>query len=129
MPVSVLARGADARSGVAAVAAEQVFAVLREADAVFSPYRDDSAVSRINRGETTIAASAPDVREVAARCERARELTGGLFDSRRPDVHWDPTGLVKGWARQRAVIRVSRAGRAAMRLCRRPAGSGFVGSS
>ncbi|WP_206685997.1 FAD:protein FMN transferase [Kribbella qitaiheensis] len=103
LPVSVLARGASAGSAAADAAVRAVYAELREVDRVFSPYRDDSEVSRLGRGELGWADATPLVREVAGRCLRAAELTGGLFDATRPDGNWDPSGLVKGWATERAA--------------------------
>jgi thiamine biosynthesis lipoprotein len=102
LPVSLLARGSLARSSTADQAVQAVYAELREVDRVFSPYRPDSAVSRIGRGELTLAQADQVVREVAEHCSSARDLTGGLFDATRPDGYWDPSGLVKGWAVERA---------------------------
>ena len=103
MPISVLARGEQAQSSDADRAVHSVFDELVAVDAVFSPYRSDSAVSRLQRGEIELADCDDDVRDVAARCDRATELTGGLFDATRPDGTWDPSGLVKGWAAERAA--------------------------
>lgn len=108
LPVSVLARGSLARSSTADQAVQAVYAELREVDRVFSPYRPDSAVSRIGRGELTLARADQVVREVADRCSWARDLTGGLFDATRPDGYWDPSGLVKGWAVERASKQLAR---------------------
>lgn len=102
LPVSVLARGAQARSAEADDAVQAVYAELREVDRVFSPYRPDSAVSKLGRGELSWERADAVVREVADRCSWARELTGGLFDATRPDGTWDPSGLVKGWSVERA---------------------------
>lgn len=106
LPVSVLARGEQADSPRADSAVREVFAELVEADRVFSPYRSDSAVSLLARGELGWDDVNPVVREVAERCRRARDLTGGLFDAQLPDGGWDPSGLVKGWAVERAGERL-----------------------
>lgn len=103
MPISLLARGAGAQTAQAAVAVRSLFDELIHVDAVFSPYQPDSEVSRIGRGELSIDEARPEVREVAERCSRAQILTGGIFDANRPDGSWDPSGLVKGWAVQRAA--------------------------
>ena len=103
LPVSVLARGELARSAEADAAVRAVHAELREVDAVFSTYRPGSAVSRLGRGELRLQDCPPEVAEVAARCETARRRTSGAFDAHRPDGAWDPSGLVKGWAVQRAA--------------------------
>ncbi|MEU4191608.1 FAD:protein FMN transferase [Kribbella sp. NPDC026611] len=102
LPVSVLARGDGAGSGDAEAAVREVFAELSEVDRVFSPYKPDSAVSRLARGEVSWDGVDAAVRDVAARCVAARELTGGLFDAEVPGGGWDPSGLVKGWAVERA---------------------------
>ena len=103
LPISVLARGPEAHSPRADAAVLAVFAELTHVDAVFSPYKQDSVVSRLVRGEVALADCEQEVREVAARCDQAREYTGGLFDATRPDGRWDPSGLVKGWAVERAA--------------------------
>ncbi|MGW6278607.1 FAD:protein FMN transferase [Kribbella sp. NPDC055071] len=106
LPVSVLARGERAESAQADAAVREVFAELVEVDRVFSPYKTDSAVSRLARGELSWGDVDLVVREVADRCVRARELTGGLFDAELPGGGWDPSGLVKGWAVERAGERL-----------------------
>ena len=107
LPISVLARGAAAGADAAQEAVAAVYAELVEVDARFSPYRDDSEVSRLARGELRLVDCAADVQDVAVRCERFRELTGGVFDATRPDGRWDPSGLVKGWAVERAARHLS----------------------
>jgi thiamine biosynthesis lipoprotein len=107
LPISVLARGSEAHSAAAERAVAAVFAELVEVDRVFSPYRPDSDVSRLAARALTLAGCAPVVGEVAARSEQARALTGGLFDATRPDGTWDPSGLVKGWATERAFAHLS----------------------
>jgi thiamine biosynthesis lipoprotein len=101
MPVSLLARGHDL-SGVEN-SVRTVYDELRWVDAVFSPYEEDSEVSKVARGTLALADAHPLVQEVARRCEQWREATGGLFDATRPDGRWDPSGLVKGWAVERAA--------------------------
>ena len=103
LPVSVLARGVGADSPATDRVVRLLFAELREVDATFSPYRPDSFVSRVARGDLLLRECADKVRDVAVRCERARNWTGGLFDATRPDGTWDPSGLVKGWAVERAA--------------------------
>ena len=82
--------------------AERVFAWLRWVDATFSTYREDSEIRRIDRGELRVADAHPAVQEVLARCEWLRRQTGGYFDA-RAGGSLDPSGLVKGWAVDRAA--------------------------
>jgi thiamine biosynthesis lipoprotein len=85
-------------------AVEEAFAWLRFVDATFSTYKDDSEISRLNRGELALADAHPDVREVLLCCEQLREETGGYFDARAPiPGAVDPSGLVKGWSVDRAA--------------------------
>jgi thiamine biosynthesis lipoprotein len=71
---------------------------LHHVDATFSTYRDDSAISRLRRGEVV---QDPLVDEVLELCEHYESETGGAFSAHLPDG-LDPSGLVKGWAIERA---------------------------
>ncbi|MCW2780906.1 MAG: ApbE family protein [Marmoricola sp.] len=102
LPISVLARGARAMSEEADRAVTTMFAELREVDQLFSPYIESSEVRMLARGEKSLEDCHPDVRDVAGRCASATRLTGGLFDPITPGRTWDPSGLVKGWAAERA---------------------------
>jgi thiamine biosynthesis lipoprotein len=96
---------ADVRDrGVDAGVLDEVFAWLRFVDATFSTYDPRSEICRVQRGELAVAAAHPLVREVLGRCEALRVETGGAFDARAPlGASPDPTGLVKGWAVERAA--------------------------
>lgn len=106
--VSVDLRGALPRDG----ALERAVARLHEVDARFSPYRPDSEVSRLAEGSLREPDAHPDVRAVLAMCEALRVESGGAFDARAwsPDGRLDPSGLVKGWAVQRAADELEMAG-------------------
>ena len=93
----------DERDGLAEPTIESMFDVLREADTLFSTYKHDSEISRLNRGELVLADTHPDVREVLARCDELRVITDGYFDAGHViEGGTDPSGLVKGWAVDRA---------------------------
>jgi thiamine biosynthesis lipoprotein len=94
-------------------AADAVFGWLREVDARFSPFRDDSEVSRLERGE--VARVSADLGEVLDLCEAYRVATGGAFDVRLPGRGLDPSAVVKGWSVQRAAGLLRAAG--ARRFC------------
>ena len=56
----------DLRDELDAVVVESMWNVLRQADVIFSTYKDDSEISRLNRGELALEEAHPDVREVSA---------------------------------------------------------------
>jgi len=88
---------------------EAAFDWLRDVDATFSTYRDDSDISRLDRGELTLAGCRPEVDEVLTRCMALRHATRGYF-SVRPAGRLDPSGFVKGWAVAGAAERLAAAG-------------------
>jgi thiamine biosynthesis lipoprotein len=93
----------DLRDELDDSAVEAMWDELRRADAIFSTYKEDSEISRLNRGELAVEDAHPDVREVLARCEELRVITDGYFDAGRVLAGGvDPSGLVKGWAVDRA---------------------------
>ncbi|KUM85294.1 FAD:protein FMN transferase [Streptomyces pseudovenezuelae] len=91
-------------------AADAVFAWLREVDARFSPFKEDSEVSRYDRGELSAADLSADLREILDLCEHYRIATGGAFDVRLPGRRLDPCAVVKGWSVQRAAELLAAAG-------------------
>ncbi|MGW3319061.1 FAD:protein FMN transferase [Streptomyces fungicidicus] len=96
-------------------AVDALFAWLREADARFSPFREDSEVCRLDRGEPDPDPPTPELTEILALCERYRIATGGAFDVRPPGRRLDPCAVVKGWAVQRGAELLRAAG--ARRFC------------
>jgi thiamine biosynthesis lipoprotein len=79
---------------------------LHQVDAVFSTYQADSDINRIQRGELRVENAHPDLARVLELCAQAQVATGGAF-SAMPHGRLDPTGLVKGWAVQRASLLLS----------------------
>jgi FAD:protein FMN transferase len=82
-------------------ALSEAVAWLHHVDAVFSTYRADSQISRLGRGEIAVADCVSQVAEVLALCEAAERATEGWFSS-TAGGRLDPSGLVKGWAVERA---------------------------
>ncbi|MEV3860628.1 FAD:protein FMN transferase [Streptomyces sp. NPDC050095] len=74
---------------------------LHDVDAVFSTYRPDSHISRLDRGDIRLDACPPEVHEVLSLCAHATDVTEGWFDIAPAGV-LDPSGLVKGWATEAA---------------------------
>jgi thiamine biosynthesis lipoprotein len=99
-------------AGVGDEAVEAVFGWLRLVDHRFSPYRTESEISRLGRGELTVDDCHRDVRAVLSLCEAVREQSGGAFNAwqHRPDGRLDPSGLVKGWSVERGAAMLEEAG-------------------
>ena len=99
---------------------EQVFTWFRQVDEVFSTWRPDSEISRLGRGELRLRDVSAEVRSVLDLCDRVNEESRGAFDvhvGADPRVEpreglgpIDPSGLVKGWALQRAAEMLRRTG-------------------
>ena len=82
---------------------------LHWVDATFSPYRENSDVSRFGRGELALTQCVPALAEVIGECAAIRDLSGGYFTD-TPGGRFDPSGLVKGWAIEHAAAMLSAAG-------------------
>jgi thiamine biosynthesis lipoprotein len=78
-------------------AAEAVFESFRAVDERFSPYKESSETSRIDRGELAPQNASDEMKEVLRLAEDTRQRTDGYFDVRF-NGRFDPSGLVKGWA-------------------------------
>lgn len=102
MPISLALRGEHQEGSAAHDAWAQVMATLRDVDRVFSTYRSDSVISKVGRGELALGECPTEVAEVLGLGEVARCASGGAFDVRREGV-LDPSGVVKGWAVERAA--------------------------
>jgi FAD:protein FMN transferase len=87
----------------------QVFAYFDYVDQTFSTYKAESEVSRLNRGELSLAQASADVQEIFGLAEQTRTETEGYFDIRH-NGRYDPLGLVKGWAIFNAAELVRQAG-------------------
>jgi thiamine biosynthesis lipoprotein len=85
-------------------AASGAFAVMADADRRFSTYRDDSEVSRVNRGLVDESAYSDELREVLAIGDGFVTASGGAFRVRLPGGGLDTDGVVKGWAAARAAV-------------------------
>lgn len=84
--------------------------VLHHVDRVFSTWQPASPLSRFRRGEVALHDLPDEVAEVAERCESAKATSRGWFDPWRLPGGFDPTGLVKGWAVERAAVRAAASG-------------------
>jgi thiamine biosynthesis lipoprotein len=105
--VSFDVRGGE--PGAVRTALEEAVAGLHRVDEVFSTYREDSQVSRLGRGDVTLEQCDQEVAEVLAAGAEAERLSDGWF-STRYEGRIDPTGIVKGWAVERAARHLAASG-------------------
>lgn len=118
-PVMGMAVSIDVRDDIAPSALDEVVAWLHHVDATFSTHRLDTPISRIGRGELSVDDVTDEVTEVLLLCEELFDDTGGAFDAwsvPAPNgTRFDPSGVVKGWAIERAAWILERHG--AANLC------------
>ena len=101
----------DAELSVIDVAVDALWLELDRLEAVFSTFRESSAISRINRGELHLLDAGAEVIEVVDASTWLEHVSGGAFRARRPgDTLVDPAGFVKGWAAELAAQCLDRAG-------------------
>ncbi|MEU7882337.1 FAD:protein FMN transferase [Microbispora bryophytorum] len=79
----------------------EAVAWLHHVDEVFSTYKPDSPVSRLGRGEITLADCPPEVAGILRMCEAVSDRSSGYFTA-YPGGRLDPSAIVKGWAVERA---------------------------
>lgn len=82
---------------------EEIFSYFTLVDKQFSTYKDDSEISRINRGEISKDVYSSSMKEIFFLAEKTKRETSGYFDIKKPDGTLDPSGVVKGWAIQNAA--------------------------
>ena len=78
---------------------EKVFDYFRSINAKYSPFKENSEVGKLNRGEKV----SKEMAEILEMAEELKEQTGGYFDIKKPDGKIDPSGIVKGWAIKNAA--------------------------
>jgi FAD:protein FMN transferase len=105
MPVTVFIRDEHASE-------QDVMAVASWFEAVnqrFSPFLSTSEVSRLNDGAIDRDQASEELDNILQLCEQTKTETGGYFDVCR-NGRIDPSGLVKGWAIEKASIMLSERG-------------------
>jgi thiamine biosynthesis lipoprotein len=83
-------------------ALDEAVSMLHWVDATFSVFRPDSEISRIGRGEMSVADADLKVKVVLSTCEMLRRDTMQAFDHLLEGT-LDPSGYVKGWAVEQAA--------------------------
>lgn len=85
-------------------AADAVHSELDRLEAMFSVFRPDSEISRINAGSLHHLDASPEVVDVLDACAWLEQVSDGAFSIRRSRnaTEINPSGFVKGWAAERA---------------------------
>ncbi len=88
---------------------EKVFAYFRAVDDTFSTYKENSEISKINRGELRAEEYSEEMKTILALSEQTKQETQGYFDIQHNGIA-DPSGIVKGWAIFQAATMLKEAG-------------------
>jgi thiamine biosynthesis lipoprotein len=93
MPITVEIVDASATAG----AFDEVYGYFNYVDQIFSPFKETSEVSRINRGELSFTEACADMQIILELAEQTKHDTNGYFDVWH-NGKFNPSGVVKGWA-------------------------------
>lgn len=88
----------------------EVFSELEVYEDMFSTFRAESEISRINRNELHVLDASQEVVDVLDACFFLEGASDGAFSAHRTDGLFDPAGFVKGWAVERVSRRFDTAG-------------------
>lgn len=80
---------------------EKIFQFFERIDQLYSPYIKTSDVSKINQQQLSAKDYSQELSEILDLAEKTKRETGGYFDVWHNDK-FDPSGIVKGWAIQKA---------------------------
>jgi len=93
----------DLPEAIVSDAITKAVAVLHEADEIFSLYKESSPLSKLARGECSVSDCPPIVSDIWDECDGWSKITSGWFDAFTPQHTFDPSGLVKTWAAEKAA--------------------------
>lgn len=84
---------------------QDVRSELERLEFMFSVFRTDSEISRINTGELHHLDASPEVVEVLDACAWLEQASDGAFSIRRSrtETQINPSGFVKGWAAEKSA--------------------------
>ncbi len=94
MPITIQIDDESANSSIL----EKVFNYFSSVEEKFSVFKENSEISKINRGEIAEKDFSEIMKEVFELSKKTKEETNGYFDIKTPDGKINPSGLVKGWA-------------------------------
>lgn len=92
-----------------AAAFDDVYDFFAYVDKTFSPFKEDSEVCRISRGELRLEDACDDMQVIMELAELTRQETHGYFDVWHNGT-FNPSGIVKGWAIDEAANLLYRQG-------------------
>lgn len=81
---------------------DSVHDFLAEVDRNYSPYKPESLVTRIDRGELEPVAAGDEMEMLLLMADLTRQQTADYFNVWH-NGHFDPSGMVKGWAIYKAA--------------------------
>lgn len=81
---------------------DEIFDYFRFIDETYSPYKHDSDVNKVNRGDLQLDDYSDELRDILQLAEQTKQQTNGYFDVWHRGT-FDPSGIVKGWAIQHAA--------------------------
>lgn len=84
-------------------AIRRAIALMHQVDHTFSLWKPDSAIWRQRRGQDISTPEQVQLTEVELLCRQAKAMSAGWFDPWSMSKGYDPTGMVKGWACERAL--------------------------
>ena len=76
---------------------DEVYNYFQYIDEKFSTYKDQSEISRLNRGDLKLDEASEDMKLIFELAEQTRRESNGYFDIQHNGII-DPSGIVKGWA-------------------------------
>lgn len=79
-----------------------LFDLCEDTDSRFSPYKSNSELSKLWRGQVKERDVSDDMKYIMSDCERFELITNGYFSARFAGS-FNPTGYVKAWAIKRMV--------------------------
>ena len=82
---------------------DMIFDYFRSIDQKFSVYKNDSEITKINKGQIKPKEYSQDMKTVFKLCQQTKKETNGYFDIKHMGKI-DPSGLVKGWAINNAAL-------------------------
>ncbi len=97
MPITINIAGVATDKSVI----DSIFDYFLHVDSLFNIFKENSEISRINRGEVKRNEWSHEMNDVISLCEITKKESSGYFNHKRGDFI-DPLGLVKGWAIKKA---------------------------